>query len=129
MRISDWSSDVCSSDLTTPQGALCQSRICGAGPSVSTSTSSVDPPPMSKMSAGPSPGSSRMWQPSTARRASSSAVIMSSAVPVSRYDRKNGTEGNRVFVRGSLGGHRITNNNNIIKDTYSTKYTHINKNT
>ncbi len=41
--------------------------------SESISTSSVEPPPISKMSAGPSPGSSSAWQPSTARRASSSA--------------------------------------------------------
>jgi hypothetical protein len=54
---------------------------------VSTSTSSVEPPPMSKTSAGPGPGSSRIWQPSTARRASSRAEMMSRRMPVSARTR------------------------------------------
>ena len=49
----------------------------------STSTSSVEPPPMSKISAGPSPGSSSLWQPSTASRASSCGSMMSRTMPVS----------------------------------------------
>ena len=44
----------------------------------------VDPPPMSKMSAGPSPGSRSRWQPSMASRASSSGDMISRAMPVSR---------------------------------------------
>ena len=57
---------------TTPHGALHQARDPAALPSPwSISTSSVEPPPMSKISAGPSPGSSSLWQPSTASRASS----------------------------------------------------------
>ena len=60
------------------------SRGCAAPRSpLSISTSSVEPPPMSKIIAGPSPCSSRMWQPSTASRASSCAVMMSSTMPVS----------------------------------------------
>ena len=72
---------------TTPQGALHQHLIRGSPPSVSTSTSSVEPPPMSKISAGPSPGSSSRWQPSMASRASSSGAMISSAMPVSRRTR------------------------------------------
>ncbi len=73
---------------TTPQGALHQHLILGMStPSASTSTNSVEPPPMSKMRAGPSPGSSRRWQPSMASRASSSGEMMSSAMPVSCFTR------------------------------------------
>ena len=53
----------------------------------SISTSSVDPPPMSKISAGPSPGSSSLWQPRTASRASSCGSMMSSTMPVSSRTR------------------------------------------
>ena len=42
---------------------------------------------MSKITAGPSPCSSRMWQPITASRASSCGVMMSSAMPVSSRTR------------------------------------------
>ena len=59
---------------------------CGLPSVWSTSTSSVDPPPMSKISAGPSPGSSNLWQPSTASRASSCGSMMSSRIPVSSLD-------------------------------------------
>ena len=59
----------------------------GTPSSWSTSTSSVEPPPMSKISAGPSPGSSNLWQPSTASRASSCGSMMSSAMPVSSRTR------------------------------------------
>ena len=38
---------------TTPQGTLAQSMIRGTRPPGSISTSSVDPPPMSKITAGP----------------------------------------------------------------------------
>ena len=53
----------------------------------SISTSSVEPPPMSKISAGPSPGSSNLWQPSTASRASSAGSMMSRTMPVSSRTR------------------------------------------
>ena len=72
---------------TTPHGTLCQSRMRGTGAPGSISTSSVEPPPMSKITAGPIPSSSRMWQPSTASRASSCAEITSSRMPVSRRTR------------------------------------------
>ena len=42
---------------------------------------------MSKITAGPIPSSSRIWQPSTASRASSCAEMMSSRMPVSRRTR------------------------------------------
>ena len=42
---------------------------------------------MSKISAGPSPGSSSLWQPSTASRASSAGSMMSSTMPVSSRTR------------------------------------------
>ena len=84
--------------------------------SVSISTSSVEPPPMSKISAGPSPGSSSMWQPSTASRASSSAVMMSSTMPVSSRDaldelarrwRRGGTPRSRPSGRGDVAAAQL----------------------
>src|SRR3546814_19699002 len=114
MRISDWSSDVCSPDLTKDVGAMAaRSRAYqGAG---AAGTMQVK---RNGDRAGPatisfSPGAS-------------SARKLSARAPICRpltIDRKSVAQGKRVSVRVVLGGRRIihkTNNQNIQQHTKNT---------
>ena len=70
-----------SANVTTPIGHVPQARIGGIEAAASTSfgvtqESSVEPPPMSTISATSVSGSNRLAQPSTESRASSSAVMI-----------------------------------------------------
>src|SRR3546814_18604151 len=85
MRISDWSSDVCSSDLVT--------QVASRPPARPPSTGEVKPP-CSKPATKPTKVSTRISGP---------GVV--SARP--RPDRKSVVSGKSVSVRVDLGGRRI----------------------
>src|SRR3546814_17039693 len=93
MRISDWSSDVCSSDLVLPSrlpsdSALrCSSVTCRAGGAISG-----------------------LLRPPTA--------VAGSATPHSRLDRKSVVEGTSESVRVYLGGRRYIKKKQITITDY-----------
>src|SRR3546814_15852236 len=85
MRISDWSSDVCSSDL-----------------------SSLSPSPAPRPPLPPSTSSARSARPATPSPAPDRSRP---SAPATSSDRKNVVEGKRVAVRVDLGGRRHIKNN------------------
>src|SRR3546814_11153462 len=86
MRISDWSSDVCSSDLAISRNGPSGRVTCRPRRPLSSSTSSRLPPPRSPISP--------------------SASGMPATTPPAE-DRKSVVEGKSVSVRVDLGGRRI----------------------
>src|SRR3546814_19163813 len=88
MRISDWSSDVCSSDLVGPKRGY-----ASMPPSASRQNFSEEPPPtgsISPMRASTAPGRASRWE------------------RLAATDRKSGVQGKRVSVRVDRGGRRIS---------------------
>src|SRR3546814_20567576 len=102
MRISDWSSDVCSSDLSPPG---CPPR-CGPArrPSPAPLTAGVLPELEPPLPAPPHPALlALVWlrqRPAPARR---------------REDRKSVVKGKRVSVRVDLGGRRLIKKKTHVK--------------
>src|SRR3546814_14194720 len=95
MRISDWSSDVCSSDLHADRGTA---------DAVDGSRGHVHDDPLARTADGRStrgPGEGGTWEPGV-------GVEPDRAVE----DRNSVVEGKRVSVRVGLGGRRIFNKNN-----------------
>src|SRR3546814_12568599 len=103
MRISDWSSDVCSSDLAHRALWRRNGRACPAGSTARNAGSS--------QSGADNDGPSR--NPHPCDRASSSARL--------RQDRKSVVSGKSVSVRVDLGGRRIIKNKKRIKKESTTR--------
>src|SRR3546814_11056544 len=100
MRISDWSSDVCSSDLL----ALCLS-------SSATPAGSSSSPPAAASSAGVASAGSG-YAPRSSRKRASRQLPAAQATPSGVRDRKGVGEGKRVSVRVDLGGRRYIKKKN-----------------
>src|SRR3546814_14935227 len=110
MRISDWSSDVCSSDLSSaitaaPSAPLAATDLSGAAP------------------VRPTRGAGAGWRtPSTAAvlcRAAKCGCAAASIGDRTGAERKRVVEGKSVYVRVDLGGRRI-----IKKTTTTNKRAH-----
>src|SRR3546814_12977169 len=105
MRISDWSSDVCSSDLSGRRPSLRQHGLLARG------RVGIDVPPRSPLDKGP------------ARRLARGSLLKEEVEEVGQFDRRLARDldrksvgwGKRVSVRVDLGGRRI-----IKKKTIST---------
>src|SRR3546814_12617183 len=95
MRISDWISDVCSSDLSACSALGAAFVVADAGSTVSASRNACPSSPTSEDEGSSSPSSSLIF--------------------VVRPDRKSVVQGKSVSVRVDLGGRRIIKKNNITK--------------
>src|SRR3546814_15066046 len=116
MRISDWSSDVCSSDLDGEEGGIASALFSLTGASCRQPLPPKLPPDIASLSeqaAGP-----RMTMNSTGRMNRISGTVMiagrraafsSARIMRSLRDRKSVVEGKRVAVRDNLGGGRLMN--------------------
>src|SRR3546814_17367585 len=115
MRISDWSSDVCSSDLPRPPRSGCPQTTQGASPPGTACCAPLLPvlPPRYALH------TKRVWT----RRCSHPAHIRISP----EADRQRVVSGQRVSVRVDLGGRRILKKQKTRNKTTNTKKTHHNR--
>src|SRR3546814_20201813 len=88
--MSDWSSDVCSSDLASPLPRPRPRRPCRSSPRRISATGCINPPPPPTNGCAP-------------RRRCSNAPAQRPNRP---RDRKSAVEGKRASVRVDLGGRR-----------------------
>src|SRR3546814_15570755 len=98
MRISDWSSDVCSSDLTRSSRSRARRGASAGGSRWKRSGSSTFSSTVSRGSRW------KLWNTKPMRRLRMSLPASSSRVAT---ERKSVVEGKRVYVRVDLGGRRI----------------------
>src|SRR3546814_19104416 len=102
MRISDWSSDVCSSDLVPRDGVL-----PGGGARRLAHRRGAEPGDregLARLGAGADQRAARLLDPGDRHRA---AADRAAGAPRRRQDRKSAVEGKSVSDRVDLGGRRI----------------------
>src|SRR3546814_13645977 len=104
MRISDWSSDVCSSDL------ICGETSRASMSAISSISSNPSRPSRSTLLTKVMIGTERKRQTSNSLRVCGSIPLAASiTITAESTDRKSVVEGKSVSVRVDLGGRRLIN--------------------
>src|SRR3546814_11969210 len=113
MRISDWSSDVCSSDLTTDANNY-QARVDDARNQLNTAISQLK-------SIASANGYNQ--QQLTEIQSQQANTVDTLKIRIGKiHDRKSDVEGKSVSVRVALGGHRSSKKTNTAEQTKTYVY-------